>query len=378
MSTTKLGSGSYGTVYLAPGGDDAVKFFVEDNCMTFIREVNIMQCVRGHPLFTQLVNVLPSSRVEELHGVPFMPRQTKEGKTQTLSDMCIVMKCVKKAPSTSAQDMPFVLLDLLLACEFLESRNIVHRDMSINNVIITFDPNLKRNKAVIADFGTAVFSNHNPERNVTTPGFLPPEMSKDTQFIVVNNTYDLFSAACVVFMLIANRTFHRSATWKTCQTASDINKHRDERLGLIEDDFIRQVLSECLGHFASRSSARELINKYFLTQSKYQCHIRVIRKLLKAEPSHLELVDSAVSPDWTIKRQNERLRQAFNAFPRKVAHTEENLTLALKFITGLMTRHHTTDNIANFIAQHGAVISSALLRRLVQSVAESVNFMISM
>lgn len=388
MSVTKLGSGTFGAVFRTPKGDEAVKFFLEDNCMTNIREINIMQCVSGHPLFTQLVDVLPSACSEEKYQVPFpgtfevkIPG-TSRGKdrivTMPLSDTCMVMKCVAKSDTLTMAEMPFILLDLLLACEFLQSRNIYHRDISTNNVIVTYDKQLKRNKAIIADFGTSVFGNHNPERSVTTCGFAPPEMSKDTQFIVVTKTYDLFSAACVLYTLSTGKFFHKDSTWKTCITANAINNHRDERLALVKDSFIKSVLSECLGHFASRSSPTELINKYFLPESKYQCHIRVLRRLMHVDILPIAVNPHAVTQDWEVKSQHERLRIAYQSYSKRIIQSDGDISLALKFIQALMARHHTAGSASSFIIQYGSILPTVSLKQLVKSIAESVNYMISM
>lgn len=376
MSSVKLGAGSYGAVFSTPKGDKAVKFFADDNCLTSIREINIMQMLRGHPLFSQLEDVVSGFDVQQKYGVAF-PTAVKIGKAMAKTQTtCIVMNRIIAADVDPRDDISFLLLDLLLACEFMLSRKIVHRDISINNVLFTFDPKLKRKKAVIVDFGSSVFSEHNKERNITTRGFVPPEMSKDTKFIVSTDTFDMFSSACVIFNIATDEFFHEQDTWKQCTTVDEINGHAKKMLELVGDEFIRNVLSECLGHFSSRSTPSEIIDKHFAKNEKFQKHIKWARKLLTKERSPLKISDKSVVQDWSITNAQKRLLHAYNSFDEKLTQPDTNIKTAVKFIMSLMMRHHTADTIETFIRQHCKHVHAATMKALVESIAKSVDFVI--
>ena len=95
-----------------------------------------------------------------------------------------------------------ILVDIAQGLEFLHGQNIVHRDLSSNNVLLT-----KHFVAKISDLGTAKFIIHGGMKTQTqTPGtlhFMPPEA------LLVKPRYgkpvDVFSLACIILHVMSHQ-----------------------------------------------------------------------------------------------------------------------------------------------------------------------------
>ena len=95
-----------------------------------------------------------------------------------------------------------ILVDVAQGLEFLHGQNVVHRDLSSNNIVLT-----KHFVAKISDLGTAKFILYGGMRTQTqTPGtlhFMPPEA------LLVKPRYgkpvDVFSFACITLHLMSHQ-----------------------------------------------------------------------------------------------------------------------------------------------------------------------------
>ena len=90
---------------------------------------------------------------------------------------------------------------ILSALSYLSSKNIMHRDIKPDNILIQ-----KNGKIVIIDFGLAC----NPRQSefaykiCGSPGYIAPEVlrcSVQDKFSAYNEQCDVFSAGCILFYL---------------------------------------------------------------------------------------------------------------------------------------------------------------------------------
>ena len=95
-----------------------------------------------------------------------------------------------------------ILVDIAQGLEFLHGQDIVHRDLSSNNVLLT-----KRLVAKISDLGVAKIIEHNKMKTQTqTPGtlhFMPPEALMNRPRY--GKPVDVFSLACITLHVITHK-----------------------------------------------------------------------------------------------------------------------------------------------------------------------------
>ena len=103
------------------------------------------------------------------------------------------------------KDIPFhfkvsILVDACQGLQFLHSKNIAHRDLSSNNILLT-----KHLVAKIADLGMAKLILGDSQRHTLAPGtqvFMPPEALVEGE-AVYGITIDVFSMGCVCLHVIS-------------------------------------------------------------------------------------------------------------------------------------------------------------------------------
>jgi len=138
-----------------------------------------------------------------------------------------------------------ILVDVAQGLEFLHGQDIIHRDLSSNNILLT-----KHCVAKISDFGTAkIIMDHNRiSKHTQTPGtlhFMPPEA------ISVNPCYgksiDVFSLGCVSLHLMSHRWPQPldQVRQGTLTALTEVERRR-EYLELCTLSSLKQLIESCL------------------------------------------------------------------------------------------------------------------------------------
>ena len=109
---------------------------------------------------------------------------------------------------SSAQSIPYhiqvnICHDITLALSFLHSNNLIHRDLSSNNVLLTKDAS----RAKVTDFGMTQLYDLNPHRsNTMCPGtavYMPPEALQDRPRY--SEKIDCFSFGVIVLQVLTQQ-----------------------------------------------------------------------------------------------------------------------------------------------------------------------------
>ena len=156
-----------------------------------------------------------------------------------------------------------IIKQLLLSVKYLQENNVIHRDIKLENIIITEKlPNIRLK---LTDFSWAIVSN---KRNLTcicgTPEYLPPEIVLKKQY---GNEVDIWSIGIIAYELMFRETPFLSGTekeiWnnivykelnfsKTNQKGTLIKVSRDFRSFvascLQKDPTIRGTVNDLLSH----------------------------------------------------------------------------------------------------------------------------------
>jgi tRNA A-37 threonylcarbamoyl transferase component Bud32 len=81
--------------------------------------------------------------------------------------------------------------------EYLHSNDIVHRDLKLENILIS--KNLEEIDFKIIDLGLAYISQYPQRRKCGSPGYVAPEMLRDEEY---DNKIDIFSTGVVLYIIL--------------------------------------------------------------------------------------------------------------------------------------------------------------------------------
>ena len=137
-----------------------------------------------------------------------------------------------------------ILVDVAQGLEFLHGQDIIHRDLSSNNVLLT-----KHLIAKIADLGVAkVIQENKMKTHTQAPGtmhFMPPEALKNRPHY--GKPVDVFSLACVTLHVMSHQWPEaKNLLPEGTMTALTEIERRDEYITFCTQSALRELVELCL------------------------------------------------------------------------------------------------------------------------------------
>lgn len=206
----RLGAGGYATVFrgkakkplLADRSGEqndsvAVKIFKESTTTSTAQTVktevaNLCRCF-GHPNITQFLGAFCS--------------QTSESDSGQLNWIIVMEMCphgdlfdfIDEHGLIPADTALSIMAAVFSALEFIHGKNLVHRDVKAENILLSHG-----RRPVLADFGIAAFADDadamtNP---CGTPGYAAPEIITAKRY---NQKVDIFAAGVVLYFMLSNK-----------------------------------------------------------------------------------------------------------------------------------------------------------------------------
>lgn len=349
---SKLGEGTYGKVYDAKvnGKECAFKLNIVEHVVdgfASIREVDAMMRCRGHPNIISVDELIPLDRVAS-----FLSPIKKEGnKYDNIAidmqkggvDLASILD--DDETQLHPDDVRKIMYKILLGIEYMHSKQIMHRDLKPQNILVDDTKNAVR----ICDFGLSK-QNCNQEPNTPrafTPAYRPPEIwcgGKYTQ------RADIWSAGCIFFELLTRTMFVKAPA---NEKDNDPQKRAREALLEIfrrhpepptEEEF------QDLGTLRLRTripAARNTWNSYCSDSNPYAT--KLLAGMLRCLPYQRWSAKKCLdSPYFNVFRESiERIRNSFPEQEYTYRTSENNLT------RGLMTHLVLFFNTAGYITIAG-------------------------
>jgi len=161
-----------------------------------------------------------------------------------------------------------ILIDISKGLWYLHSQNILHRDLSSNNILLTKDLVAK-----VADLGVSKVvkqTKHIQKQNLTqipgTPVFMPPEVLTSQQY---DQSGDVFSLGCVACHVMSHQWPEPKYQLDphSMFTQTEVEK-REEYLQFCTPPALKKLVEQCLDNEQSKrpdiSKVRKKLNKVVL------------------------------------------------------------------------------------------------------------------
>lgn len=205
---------------------------------------------------------------------------------------------------------------------YLHTHNIIHRDLSLNNLLLTKDLNVK-----IADFGLATQLNGPDEKHVTmcgTPNYISPEVaSREFHGLPA----DVWGLGCMLYtLLVGSPPFHTQHVKTTLNKVINADYKIPLELSLQAQDLLQKLLCK---DPTKRITLKGILEHPFLSNSQSSCKQDISRDSGFLTTQHSTLHSTQHSnkfrsnPELPIKEYNSENRDvrpmSYNIFTQEVS-----------------------------------------------------------
>eukprot|EP00759_Apiculatamorpha_spiralis_P006109 PhF_6_TR13603/c0_g1_i2/m.21769 len=171
-----LGKGTFGTVYKAMNQNNMI-FALKEIPAEVAPSSSEVQLLRHltHPNIVKFLGCRENGPVLEIH------MELVNG-----GSLSGVIRSFKLAET----QIKLYVKDILLGLEYLHSKNVIHRDLKCDNILVE-----DGGRAKLADFGTARETTSRAHTVAGTPAFMAPEVLKGNGY---DNKCDIWSLGCCI------------------------------------------------------------------------------------------------------------------------------------------------------------------------------------
>ena len=264
-----IGRGAFGAVYRATQGSLTIAAKVLDSRLVSLKGQGRVARAEAHRVPSerflqecQLLSQLTHPNIVQYLGLSQDQDSDLPVLLMELMDESLTSLLERFRPLLPLQTQINISYDIALALSFLHSKNILHRDLSSNNVLMIGD-----RRAKVADFGMAAFMDAN---NLTVcPGnsvYMPPEAKINPP--VLSDKTDCFSFGVLAVQIMTGKfpdpdTAQPLALWKSwMQHEAEIEKRRNHIQLIPTDHPLLQLACDCLKtKHAARPDANTLCKR---------------------------------------------------------------------------------------------------------------------
>ena len=177
---------------------------------------------------------------------------------KTLSDL------IKNRYSLTEIEVKHYCYELLLAIEYLHSRNIIHRDIKLSNVLLSDKMEVK-----LCDFGLAIENRAENNKTVCgTPNYIAPEIFNHKNYINYSFETDIWSFGIILYSLFFHKTpFESPGKGKTKKNIQNViysfpqnNEVNENAKNLMRKIFVKEP--------SERPSIKEIKESPFFNNGK--------------------------------------------------------------------------------------------------------------
>jgi serine/threonine protein kinase len=360
-----IGKGSFARVYMVENKETkkryAVKAFSKDFLSTqakgkeaLMNEIEIMKQLK-HP------NIMKLEELHESKNSVYLVLELLEGGE--------LLQYLWNKESLTTVDHIKIIKSILQALSYMEDKNIMHRDLKPDNIILKHKDKIEFGNLKIVDFGLASVCGTSEQlfKRCGTPGFVAPEVinSSSTHKITYNHKCDVFSAGVIFYILLTERSPFEGKSFKEILEKNKKCKidflHPKLHKNKYATDLLKRMLEE---NPDKRLSAKEALNhEYFVTgeaifesEDKISSHSSGIRVYIESYKNNPLVKDkfeanSLVMRDPLITGKTDTIDDAFNS--KGIISSLKNMSVPNKQDSG-----NKRDSILKMVLLQNAQISN--------------------
>ena len=220
LKDERLGQGAYGSVYRA--------MYDDLPCAAKVLHPTLVDGESGKLVkrFERECEML--SKIKHPNIVLYLGLRTDPESRQPVLLMELLHESLTKMLQHSKNALPYdvqvdISHDISLAFAYLHSHNIIHRDLSSNNVLIS-----AKRIAKVSDFGLACIADHLDSHSLTeypgTKHYMPPEALTDSP--TYTELVDIFSLGVIIIQVLTRLLPNPSPKTKILTQCSQLQSHR--------------------------------------------------------------------------------------------------------------------------------------------------------
>lgn len=286
-----------------------------------LREADMMKILSGHPYIVNLIGIK--------HNDPFKNTarpMTPIGKTDfaelTEDKMLFVMEYLPYngeeyilEKSCTPFAIKVLIMELLLAVEFIHSQGIVHRDIRTSNVLISVDDE-GNHELKLCDFGLSrVMGDGKSTPGVVTSWYRGPEVNCCAPY---NRKADMWSVGCVIYEFVCGKALLKGTEDK-------------------DEDIFNAILSKL-----ATTPDQKVIDKLFESGSKLKIHSKSLQSSRIPFVSRMKLSSKFKSDFESVPGTLDQLEDLLQSLLCLDPDTRISATRALDHPFFDWTREHIT------------------------------------
>jgi serine/threonine protein kinase len=261
-----IGKGSFARVYMVENKETkkkfAVKAFSKDHICgqnkgkeALMNEIDVMKQLK-HP------NIMKLEEVHESKNSVYLVLELLEGGE--------LLQFLWNKETLTSNDHVQIMKSILNALAYMAEKNIMHRDLKPDNIILKNKDKIEFNNLKLVDFGLSSVCGSYEQlfKRCGTPGFVAPEVinSNPAYKISYNHKCDVFSAGVIFYILLTERSPFEGKSFKEILEKNKKCKLDFYHAQLVKNKVALDLLKKMLEvNPDKRISAKEaLTHEYFL------------------------------------------------------------------------------------------------------------------